>query len=219
MSIPTHHTRPLRGLVLAGGHSRRMGRDKASLCYHAPGLPQWRYTSQLLSETGLPVCLSVRPGQALPGWSPNDPPVLPDQTNDAGPLAGLLAALEAFPGEAIFAVACDLPLLDTDTLRTLIAARQANALAIAYHSTHDGLPEPLCTIYEPDIAPILRDALHSGFRCPRKILIQHAEVVRLIKLPKPDALDNANTPEDFFRLKQSLQNALPLSTRPLTTHG
>ena len=220
MSIPTltHPIRPLRGLVLTGGHSKRMGHDKAALCYHAPNLPQWRCTAQLLNEMGLPVCLSVRPGQALPGWSPKDPPLLADQRRDAGPLAGLLAALESFPGEAILAVACDLPLLDTDTLRTLIAARQANALATAYRSTHDGLPEPLCAIYEAAIAPILHDALHNGFRCPRKILIQHAEVVRLIDLPKPNALDNANTPEDFIRLKESLERHYPSQPALLTTH-
>ena len=46
-------------------------------------------------------------------------------------------------------LACDLPLLDAATLEHLLRARDPRRAATAYRSSHDGLPEPLCAIYEP----------------------------------------------------------------------
>ena len=49
-------------------------------------------------------------------------------------------------------LACDLPFLADETLRHLIEHRDPSRLATAYRSSHDGLPEPLCAIWEPAAA-------------------------------------------------------------------
>ncbi len=190
----------MQGLVLAGGFSRRMKRDKASLVYSSAGEPQWRITARLLGEVTGTARISVRPGQQLEGHRNGDPELMPDQGSSQGPLTGILTALHSRPGKAILVVACDLPLLSKDILTTLIEAR-GTSNAVAFRSSSDGLPEPLCAIYEPSMAGVLEDYLRQGIRCPRKILIREENSIRLLKLPRADALENANTPEDFSRLR------------------
>lgn len=202
--MKTANTAEIYGLVLAGGKSRRMGVDKSGLCYGNSKTPQWRATAQLLRKVCSDVFLSVRKGQELTGYKdPGDTltyPMLPDGFPDAGPLGGLLTAFEQHPAKAWLVVACDLPLLDLQTLEHLIANRGKSGIATSYISASDGLPEPLCALYEPSASAILQKHWNANCCCPRKILIKESGYIKLIKLPNPQALDNANTPEDFARL-------------------
>jgi molybdopterin-guanine dinucleotide biosynthesis protein A len=196
---------PLNGLVLAGGQSRRMGTDKASLRYGDDPRPQWKRMAQLLKEICPDVFVSIRPGQQLEDFdSAEGFPILTDPPVSKGPLTGFLQAFEAAPGHAWLVVACDLPLLGLSTLQHLVANRD-NADAVAYRSAHDGLPEPMCAVYEPTMKAVLAQALRDDLRCPRKILINHKDRVRLLDLPDPNALENANTADEFKRLSQLLK--------------
>jgi molybdopterin-guanine dinucleotide biosynthesis protein A len=190
---------PLNGLVLAGGYSRRMGKEKASLVYAGSDIPQWRITANLISPYCQSVAISVREDQTLEGYGEYDPHLLRDSDGSKGPMSGLLTAMAVHPDKAWLVVACDLPLLGNDVIDKLIRARGSPS-AIAYRSSHDGLPEPLCTIYEPAMAPVLQRYFDEDIRCPRKVLIREEQSVLLLDLPRAEALDNANTPEDFERL-------------------
>lgn len=190
---------PLFGLVLAGGESRRMGRDKAALQLHGRAQVDWAF--DLLSRHCAQVFVSVRPGQQ------GDPartshPIIVDQHEGAGPIAGIAAAQAAHPDAAWLVVACDLPFLGDATLEALIAGRGDLAVT-AFRSTHDGLPEPLCAIYEPQTRAAIEAAIASGKHCPRKFIIQSG--VPLLEQPDPAALDNVNTPDDLNRAQRRLQ--------------
>ncbi|MFV0415998.1 MAG: NTP transferase domain-containing protein [Chthoniobacterales bacterium] len=193
--------RPLRGLVLAGGKSRRMGKDKSLMRYGSE--PQWLRTARLLENPCQDIHISIRADQDAATFSAdqNSPfPFLPDALIDAGPLAGLLTAFRHDAQAAWLVVACDLPLLNKKTLDFLLRHRNTESLATAFLSANDGLPEPLCAIYEPAILPYLENAYTKKIFCPRKVLIQESSSVTLLKLPDPLSLENANTPEDFDRL-------------------
>lgn len=120
--------------------------------------------------------------------------------HDAGPLAGLLSAFRQDSRAAWLVLACDLPLLDEITLQFLVDHRNTAGYATAFRSAHDGLPEPLCAIYEPAMGPILEASYAAGTLRPREILLQQSAAVTLLRLPVPEILENANTPEDFQRL-------------------
>ena len=106
-------------------------------------------------------------------------------------------------------LACDLPFLDAPTLDTLLLARDPDFDATAFSSSHDGLPEPLCAIYEP--ARDRRPAqIAAGRNCPRKFLINaHTQ---LLEQPNPRALDNVNTVEEYERAMSELTH--PRSNAP-----
>ena len=184
---------PLLGFLLAGGQSRRMGKEKASLSY--AGSTQPEHVAKLLQAHCNEVFLSLHIGQAKMGQV-RDLSVVRDSHEGGGPLVGILSAFDERTDAAWLVVACDLPFLDADTLDNLLAKRDSTRLATAYRSAHDGLPEPLCAIYEPSaFRETLRFMEEEKEYCPRKILIQINS--KLIDLVDQRALDNVNTPEEY----------------------
>lgn len=190
---------PLYGLVLAGGESRRMGRDKAALQLHGRSQVDWAF--DLLARHCEQVFVSVRPGQAADP-ARNSHPTITDRHDGIGPIAGIAAAQAAHPGAAWLVLACDLPFLNDATIETLVSRRGPHDLT-AYRSSSDGLPEPLCAIYEPQSRAGLLAAIAGGRNCPRKFIIQSG--VPLLEQPDPAALDNVNTPEELARAREKLQ--------------
>jgi molybdopterin-guanine dinucleotide biosynthesis protein A len=202
---------PLYGLVLAGGRSSRMGRDKATLEYQ--GRSQLERTMALLEDRVAPAFVSVRAAQSA------DAPrtryaLIVDEQQDLGPAGGILAAQSRHPQAAWLVLACDLPFLDGRTLEHLLAARAPERTATAYRSARDGLPEPLCAIYEPASHAALLRAAQGGQRCPRKFLIG-ADTL-LIDPPDPRALENVNTPEEFERARAALAGDAGVGPKRIT---
>ena len=183
----------LLGLVLAGGRSKRMQRDKAALQYR-PGETQLDAAVRLLGSRVAQVFVSVRADQRDDETRAAYPHIV-DRGDVEGPIAGISAALAAHPDAAWLVLACDLPFLDARTLDTLIAARDPHADATAFRSTHDGLPEPLCAIYEPRALAAITAHIAAGKNCPRKFLINGHAV--LLTQPNPRALDNVNTVAEY----------------------
>ncbi len=191
---------PLSALLLSGGASRRMAADKAHLEYD--GRPQLLRAWELLQGTGLArAFVSINPGQQCDALR-SGLPTLADNVQSVGPVAGIVTAQQAFPDDAWLVLACDLPLLDATTLQALIDARDATCDATAFSSRHDGLPEPLCAIWEPTSAPLLRQRLDAGHYCPRKALLQLR--IRQLAAPGP-ALDNVNTPAELLQARRQLE--------------
>jgi molybdopterin-guanine dinucleotide biosynthesis protein A len=187
------------GLVLSGGASRRMQHDKALIDYH--GEPQLRWTCRLLSSLLDHVFISVRDDQRDEPVR-RDLPQIIDAFDNAGPAAGILSAQALYPDVAWLVVACDLPRLDAATLQHLLQARDPSRDATAFISTHDGLPEPLCTLWEPASHAKLLERVLAGRSCPRKALIQGN--TQLLQPYTAHALDNINTPEELATLRAAL---------------
>ncbi|MEI8297016.1 MAG: NTP transferase domain-containing protein [Pseudomonadota bacterium] len=183
---------PLAGLVLAGGRSTRMQRDKATLEFN--GETQLARAMRLVGTHCERTFVSVRADQQTEDERARWPQVL-DRLGEIGPAAGILAAQEMLPDHAWLVVAVDLPLLDDATLAALVAARDPAAVATAYRSSGDALPEPLCAIWEPASHTPLAAFIEGGRSCPRKFLITHH--ARLVELASPQALANVNTPADY----------------------
>jgi molybdenum cofactor guanylyltransferase len=190
-SVPSDRA-PLYGLVLAGGLSTRMQRDKAMLEY--AGRSQLERAVELITPLVERIFVSVRPDQTTDPLRARFAQIV-DAGDVAGPIAGILAAQARHPDAAWLVVACDLPLLDQATLEHLLRSRRPERQATAYRSSHDGLPEPLCAIYEPSSREAIRAHVASGRDCPRKFLINASAA--LIDQPQPGALDNVNTPNDY----------------------
>ena len=185
---------PVFGLVLVGGRSERMKKDKAVLEYD--GKSQSARAYDLLAEHCENVFLSSRADQAdLPGYV--EFPQILDCCGKIGPTGGILSAQRTCPGAAWLVLACDLPFLDRKTLAHLILNRNPEKIATAFISMYDSLPEPLCTIWEPASENVLRESIEKDVLCPRKALINAQSRVELLAPLSPHALDNINTPDEF----------------------
>jgi molybdopterin-guanine dinucleotide biosynthesis protein A len=201
---PGVNAAPIYGLVLAGGKSTRMQRDKAALSYH--GRTQLDWAMELIRPFVARAFVSVRPDQRQDPVRAKYLQIV-DTHENLGPIAGILAAQAAHPDVAWLVVACDLPFLDAATVKHLIWARQSERIATAYRSSHDGLPEPLCAIYEPASRAAVTAYIASGKNCPRKFLIQSN--AHLLEEPNPRALDNVNTPEEYGSAMTSFKSGSP----------
>jgi len=184
---------PTYGLVLAGGESRRMGRDKALLL--RDGKSQLAHIAALLEEVTDRVFVSTRSEQQSETERSRFEQIV-DRYKDMGPIAGILSAMDEYPEADWLIVACDLPNIDAATLRFLLDSRSAEQPFTAFISSHDGLPEPLCAIYQSGSDAIIRQFVADNDSvCPRKILIRSD--TNLIEQPDPAALDNINTPDEL----------------------
>jgi molybdopterin-guanine dinucleotide biosynthesis protein A len=191
----------IKGLVLAGGRSTRMGSDKGTLDYH--GKPQREYVADMLENMGIEAYISCRQEQveAMNGYK-----TITDSFIDMGPAGAIMSAFLFDPNAAWVALACDLPLLTAGVVQNLLAQRNASALATAYRSpeNENGFPEPLIALWEPKAFPVLLQFLSQGIMCPRKVLINSN--THLIDATTPEALMNVNTQEDKEKAVGLLQN-------------
>src|SRR6266702_1940764 len=109
---------PIYALVLAGGRSTRMQRDKAVLTYH--GRTQLEWAVSVLQPHAQRVFVSVRPDQTSDPVRARFDQIV-DTHENLGPVAGIMAAQAKHHQVAWLVLACDLPFLDNATLTQLIA--------------------------------------------------------------------------------------------------
>ena len=184
---------PLYGLILAGGKSTRMKKDKSLLEYH--GKKQVLYCFDLLEQFCDEVFISNRREQSRLAAHKKFPQIH-DVFVGIGPLGGILSAMIRYPQAAWLVLACDLPFVEESTIKMLLKKRRPAQMATAYRSAHEPqLPEPLCAIYEPKAAFRLLQFLAQGIQCPRAIL-QRSDT-NLITQPSAISLDNVNDPREY----------------------
>lgn len=194
---------PLLGLVLVGGRSRRMGRDKASLKLGEVSMA--RRALDLLAPYCKELYLSCREDQELPD-DVSGVKRIPDSFQNMGPTGGILSAMREHPGKAFFVLACDMPLIEKEDISALVAARDSYKFATSFLGELEGeqFPEPLCSIYEPKFYQLGLLGMTRDLFCPRRLLSMSP--VRLLEPLRKEALHNANTPQDWDR---SLATASP----------
>jgi len=190
---------PLKGLLLTGGKSSRMGKDKAWLTYH--GKAQIEHMYEQLSEVCSEVYISCRQVEDYPGFP--EERYLTDAYQNLGPLNGILSAMSIDAQSAWLVSAIDLPYVDSTVLADLVSKRNPFKIATAYRSHFKDFPEPLFTIYEPQARHQIFKYLGIGHNCPRKILINSP--VQLLDQGERYWLDNANTPEEFEEICKKMK--------------
>lgn len=191
---------PIKALILLGGKSRRMGTEKASLTFGNQTLLEHiiETVRPQLPEAFLSISYQEDRSFSLP--------TIRDLTEDPGPLGALAAAFQAHPDSAWLVIACDLPLLDEETVRYLLENTDTTAKASCFLNRLDGRAEPLCTLYQPAAREALENYLAADRRCARKFL--ESLEPQTFPLPNPLALDNANRPENLTELQLLKANGL-----------
>lgn len=144
----------MSGVVLAGGRSRRMGADKA-LLEHG-GMAAVDRLAAVLAEACEEVLIASGDGARL-----GRPGEIADALRDAGPVGGLLAAMEAATHPLLAVVAVDMPRASAAVLRNLAEVLGAADAAVP---VVDGRVHPLHGVYAVRRGPELRRYLESGGR-------------------------------------------------------
>ncbi|MGH6961023.1 MAG: molybdenum cofactor guanylyltransferase, partial [Dongiaceae bacterium] len=189
------------GIILAGGKSTRMGRDKASLPF-GPELLLQRVV-RILRAVVEPIVVVAAAGQELPPLA-GDVLLATDDQPSRGPLEGLLAGLSKLAAErpdvgAAYATSCDVPLLTAEFIREMIARLGDADIAVPIE---DGFPHPLAAVYRTSVLPhvgelLAADQLRPVFLFDR-VRTNRIDVSDLRAIdPELHSLKNCNRPEDY----------------------
>jgi molybdenum cofactor guanylyltransferase len=170
------------GVVLCGGASLRMGRDKGLLSSVDGSWAQ--VMLEKLQTLGMTAALSVNKNQ-FEQYTTAFPQIELIVDNDAlpvkGPLAAVLSIHVKYPGEDLLVTACDMPLMDPDVLRELYDNYLMFRGKDGFVFTNDGEPEPLCAIYSAKGLSSIKDLLQAGqlTRHSMKFMLGHLEIARM----------------------------------------
>ena len=189
------------GVVLAGGASRRMGRDKAALPWTGSTLA--RRAAGVLEEVCGEVVIAGRVALAPAGVE-----AVADLFPGRGPLAGLHTGLERAGGRPVFALACDLPFVGVDLVMHLVAvaAAAAEVAAAAWVAADGEGIQPLCGVYGPAARAVAERRLRSGRLSALGLWGEIGGVAVPITAEldcyRPELLLNLNRPEDLRRARR-----------------
>jgi molybdopterin-guanine dinucleotide biosynthesis protein A len=184
------------GVILCGGQSSRMGRDKGLI---AAQTTNWAGLAlEKMSSLNIPVVLSVNNRQKTSYQAIFSSEILiPDNPGLPlkGPLAGILSIHLQYPTEDLFVLACDLPYMEPALLNDLYITQNGRSQVYLYEN--DSEPEPLCGIYTADGLNTILLLLQSGGLAKHSMkyaLEQLLVDLRPIPENKKDAFTNVNSP-------------------------
>jgi len=184
---------PLSAVLLAGGQSRRMGRDKAFL--EVGGQPLWRIQIAKLEQVASEVLISVRDARSEIGGNCRK---IPDPPGARGPLGGVASALRAALCPHLLVLAVDLPHMTPGYLRSLGARIRAGAGVVPELG---GFYQGTCAIYPAGLLPLVEETLRGNDPSFQN-LIRKALARGQMKAVPVDAKErplfvNWNTPESI----------------------
>ena len=181
------------GLIIAGGSSRRFGRDKAR--HPVDGTPMIVRVYGALATVAAPVIVSVdAAGASYADVLPVDVEHVHDRHKDAGPLAGLDAGFRALSSTWVLVAACDMPHVTPDGFHVLLRARDKAADAIVARS-EDGRWHPLFACYrrERTLQAVQRGLSENEYAL--HVLLDRL-TVREVAIPS-GIVHNVNRPHDL----------------------
>lgn len=186
-----YHPR-MRGYVLAGGESRRMGRTKRELM-----LGNSTFLDLVVSALA-PLVSDVSIVVREPSAGLEYPTLLEPPHDRPAPIYGIACALRSAEGDDALIVAVDYPLITTAALSILLTSHRRGWLTVP---SWDAIPQMVCAIYTPSLLPLLDQKIRSGELDLRSLLSEQnaAEVSEdhlRARLPG-EPFRNVNTPEDY----------------------
>lgn len=200
--MPDNNVKHVAGIILAGGHSRRMGTDKAMLPF-GPELLLQRIV-RIVRQAASPVIVVAQQSRTLPTLPPEVVAVC-DENPDRGPLEGAAAGLRVLQKsftrtQAAFITGCDAPLLTATYIEHIVGLLDTKHDAVV--PVHDKIPQPLTGVYRTKILPIVDQLLTSNRLSLRDLLDRipvHFVPAEELRQVDPDLLSlrNLNTPADY----------------------
>ena len=191
---------PLSIVILAGGKSTRMGRNKALLRAGNSTMLE-RIAEELSGFSEILVSAAEEGSYREIGLR-----VCPDEHPGIGPIEGIRQVLRAAKEDYVFICAADMPFISREVVHALAAEiRPEDDCCVL---TCGGRPEPLCAVYSRRVLPLIDGMIAEGCRKPRALYTRCR--VRYVPLEdtglRPETVENINTPEEYAAAEPRLRN-------------
>ncbi len=184
----------LKGLVLAGGQSSRMGKDKSNLVYYQDAHKY--HMLDMLRSIGLDSFISLRQEQEQKSRYK----FITDTFENIGPMGGVASAF-SFQKSAWLVVACDYPHMKTQILEDLIAMRNKSKIATVYYDENADFIIPTCAIYEMECFDLILEAIQKKEYSLQKLLKQNKT---FIINSKDESFKSVDRVEEFISAKAKI---------------
>jgi len=182
----------ITGIILAGGNSSRMGTDKALILFRGKKLIE--YSIALMKE----ICHHILISANNQVYNSFGFPVIPDNFQGIGPLAGIEACLRYSQTRINLVVSCDTPFININLFRDILNNIENNQAVVPV--LKGGKVEPLTGYYSKEILPMLIQQIEKRDYKMQNLLKQVN--TKYIALADYHLLNNLNTPEDLINLEQ-----------------
>lgn len=180
----------IMGLVMAGGQSSRMGKDKKEIHYH--GKSQWKHAYALLTELDLETVISAS------DLKEEGVRVISDSSEfeGNGPISGLLSVSVEIQETALLVLGVDYPEMDRQTLYDLLLTFQIRNCSVCYRNPQSNRVEPLIALYHPrDLYQIKEDFIKGNTSLSR-FWEQEGNAVLVLPHRNSNVLKSYDLPED-----------------------
>ena len=181
---------PVTGVLLVGGESRRMGKNKAFLMVE--GQPLVERSLRVLANVCQEVVISCRSPEQYENLGY---PVVVDKVKGKGPLGGIYSVLTEAKFDSIFVMACDMPFVNEDGMRNLYELVEDYDAVIP---STDGKLHPLYAFYHKRILSLVKQNIEKE-RLKLTLTLDECRT-RIVENINNFNLINLNTPEDYQKI-------------------
>lgn len=190
----------LTGIVLCGGMSSRMGREKGTCKLHNKFLVQ--YSCDIMVE----FCEHIMLGTDKADYVFMGYPMVKDEIKGIGPISGIYSCLKASTTVDNFIISCDMPLISADLIRFIVDNRENYDVVIP---VFNNFPEPLCAYYNKNIVPEIETFIKNGVykiqEVVRKLKTNFVVINSTLDFFNNHLFYNVNTPEQLKYIESLFQ--------------
>ena len=185
----------LLAVVMCGGESRRMGRDKGLI--RKAGIPWAKLIAKIFEKLQIPYVVSVNPAQVATYSEifPTDLLVVDREESVKGPLTGLLSVHQMHPEKDLLLIACDMVEMESETVKELLYLYSEKRGCDFYGYQSAQFIEPFCSIYAANFLKHISDKAAQGKlkHFSMQKVINHG-TQRLLPADENRSFKNFNTP-------------------------
>jgi molybdenum cofactor guanylyltransferase len=190
----------MTGIVLSGGRSSRMGKEKG-LCLFQ-GKPLIEYSIELLKQFCETIIISTNNNDYdYLGYL-----IVRDTITGIGPAGGIFSCLQASRSDENFILSCDTPMISIELIRFILSYDKKNSDALI--PVYNGFPEPLCALYRKNCLSAFGESINDGQykiqEILKKVNVNFVELNLLDGIIHPLKFTNVNTPEDIIKLETKM---------------
>ncbi len=185
------------GIILSGGKSTRMGRDKGLIKLN--GKPMIQHVIDHIE----PICDQLLISANDKSYKDFGFPVYHDEIDEIGPAGGILSCFKHSKHEKNIIISCDLPFASTQFIRKLLDLSGDYEITLPMSGTHY---QPLCAVYSRQVYPVFEKTVNKGIFSLKSIIKSfRIQVIKPEDIQGYDLsreLRNINSPDDLKKIRQ-----------------
>jgi molybdopterin-guanine dinucleotide biosynthesis protein A len=196
--------REITGIILAGGKSSRMGRDKGLCTFNGKALVEYAM------ETLRSLCgeLMISANHYPEKYSAYGIPIVADEVKDIGPMGGIYSCLKRTKTQHNLILSCDTPFVGTLLMKHLLSKVEKEQVVVPAH--HKFLVEPLAAYYATNVIGDIQEAMarqdYKLLNLFKRVRFKSVPLDKMLSFYDENSFLNINRPSDLEQAEQIINS-------------